>query len=271
MNHKLDWKAIFSDFVWPNLSTFILYISMFMLIGIALSIIYIIFLWKKKVFVRKPKYYNWAVKLYIPFLFIVFIYFSFQVSILFSAQKIIHRETEKIVDELYESTVSHYFESPKDLELFIGNLKLLSKTLQDKSESIDSKIENWITRNHAKTDIKNGIKNRLALYLYKKYKVELYTLAFYGLIKTTNGQIGFGEMSVEDIDVFIKLLNTIDSEQIEDSIKKEFNGFVFKIVDSQIHNLILGSLLIFILLIIFPVFEWWIYRWWMRRKAFGEV
>jgi hypothetical protein len=267
MNYNIDWKAVFYEIVWPNLTTFVFYLTIFLLFGIALSIAYVLYLWKKKVFVRKPKYYNRAVKLYIPFLFIVFIYFSFQIALLVSTKKIIHKETEKVVNELYEFTVSHYFDSPEDMELFILNLKVYSKILQDKSDSIDSKIEELITRNHANSRIKNEIKNRLALYLYKKYKIKLYSLAYYGLIRATNSEIGIGEMSIEDIDEIIKLLNTIDAEKIEKSIKQEFKGFVCKTVDSQIHKLIIVSLLVFIFIILLPVFDWMIYRWWMRRKV----
>jgi len=267
MNYKVTWKAIFLDFLLPNASTYILYISLFVIAGIVLSILYIRFLWKKKIFERTPKYYNWAVKLYIPFLFIIFMYFSIQVGLLFGTKKVLHRETERIVEEVYEFTVSKFFETPKDRELFVETLKELSKTLQNKSDSIEIKIADWVNQNHDSTNDKS--KNKLTNMLVKKYKVKLYTLALYGLFKASNNQTGLKDMSYKEVDELIKELHSIKTEQIENFIKQEFNGFVCKKIDSQIHNLVLGSFLVFISFILLPILDWKIYRWWMNKKVKG--
>lgn len=264
MNNNITWEVIFSDFVWHNISTYALYFSVFVLAGIVLSILYIRFLWKKKVFERTPKYYNWAVKLYIPFLFVIFMYFSFQLAFLVGTKKVLHKETERIVEEVYEITVSKFFETPKDRELFIKNLQEFSKTLQNKSDSFDIKMEEWVNQNHDSTREKS--ENKLTSFLLKKYKVKLYTIALYNLLRISNNKTGLKKMSYNEIEESIKVFNSLDTEQIEKSIKQEFNSFVIKKIDSEMHKLIQGSLFVFFIMILLPVLDWWIYRWWMRRE-----
>ncbi len=113
------WYTLAKSLMLPHLPTILLYVLAFCVLGLLLSLPYVLILWKKKLLVRQQKYYGYVVKLYVPASVLLFICFFGLVGLLVAAKSIIKAEQARAVTEIYEATVSQAFETPQKKAEFI--------------------------------------------------------------------------------------------------------------------------------------------------------
>ena len=119
---EVEWHIvwdIFREFVLPHSGTLILNVVLFGVLGVVVSIIYAVILYKKGVFRRKPKYYNWSVKLYYPLLIGGIIFFFGQVGFVRGVYKIIDNEKDVVVTGIYNASLQAVFESEESKDAFV--------------------------------------------------------------------------------------------------------------------------------------------------------
>jgi hypothetical protein len=267
--NQVNWKEIITEIVLPHIGTITLYIVLFCILGFILSIVYNLVLWKKNIFIRQHKYYNWLVKLYIPALVFVFLYFSVQFAFIFGAKKIIKNEEAIVVSELYEVSVSQFLKTPQERKNFILKLQESSAGFKKLGNDISQGVNTYVSQNNSGYNIIDNSKNKLTGYVIKEYEANLYTAILFGLLKATGSTIGKEElkdMSYSEVNLLVNQLNTLDPKEIETSIKAKLTEFVDKIISSQINGFAKTTLFIFLLIIFIPVLECLIYRWWLKRK-----
>lgn len=267
--NSINWKQVITEIVLPHLGTLTLYIVLYCILGFVLGIVYNVILWKKNIFVREHKYYNWFVKLYIPALFFIFLYFSVQFAFIFGAKKIIKDEEATVVSEIYEASIAEFFETPEERENFILKLQKSSADLQNEVDDISKEANNYLSKNNTGYTIIDTGKNKLTSYIVKEYNASLYSAILYGLVKATGSTTKLEEinkMSYNDVNKLVDTLNTLDPKDIETSIKTKLTEAVDKIISAQINGFAKTTLIIFLLLISIPIIECFIYRWWLKRK-----
>jgi hypothetical protein len=267
--NQVNWKEIITEIVLPHLGTLTLYIVLFCILGFITSIFYNLILWKKNIFVRHNKYYNWFVKLYIPGLVFVFLYFSVQFAFIYGAKKIIKDEEAIVVSELYDVSTSQFFKSPQEREDFILKLQQSSASLQKLGNQISQEVDTYVAQNNTGYNIIDNTKNKLTHYVIKEYETNLYSAVLYGMLKASGSlteKEQIENMSYNEVNLLIKKLNTVDPKDIETSVKAKLTEFIDKIISSQINGFAKTTLFIFLLIIFLPILEYLIYRWWINRK-----
>ncbi len=264
--NEINWKEIFSEIVLPHLGTLALYIVIFCVVGFVLGLIYTIILWRKNVFIRQQKYYNWFAKLYVPALIFVFLYFAVHFAFIYGAKSIIKDEQSKVVDEIYESSIKLAFENPKDRKSFIQKLQLGNAGFQKLGKEIAYDAIKQVSENNTGIGFIDSGKNKLTGFIINKYQTNLYAATLYGLNIAAGSQMKTSKMTLNEVNNLVNVLNTLEPAKIETSVKTKLTEMVDKIITSQINGFAKTTLFIFLLLIFIPVLEWLIYNWYMKRK-----
>ncbi len=265
--NEIDWKTIITEIVLPHLGTLTLYIIGFCVLGFILGLIYTILLWKKNIFVRQQKYYNWFVKLYVPALIFVFLYFAVNFAFIYGAKSIIKDEESKVVNEIYEVSVNQIFKNPEERKAFIQKLQTSSATFQKLGKEITSIAIEEISENNTGIGFVDSGKNKLTSFIVNKYHNNLYAATLYGLNVAAGSKMKTREMTLEEVTTLVTVLNTIEPEKIETSVKSKLTELVDGIITSKINGFAKTTLFIFLLVIFIPVLEWLIYGWYMKRKV----
>jgi hypothetical protein len=265
--NDIKWKEIITEIVLPHLGTLTLYIVGFCVIGFVLGLIYTILLWKKNIFVRQQKHYNWFVKLYVPALIFVFLYFAVNFAFIFGAKSIIKDEESKVVSEIYETSIKLAFENPEERKAFIQKLQIGSAEFQKLGKEISDDVIKQVSENNSGIGFIDSGKNKLTNFIVNKYQTNLYAATLYGLNVAAGTQMKTSEMTLEEVNTLVNVLNTLEPAKIETSVKSKLTEMVDKIITSQINGFAKTTLYIFLLLIFIPVLEWLIYGWYLKRKA----
>lgn len=265
--NDINWNEIITEIVLPHLGTLTLYIVGFCVIGFVSGLIYTILLWKKNIFVRKQKYYNWFVKLYVPALISVFLYFAVNFAFIYGAKSIIKDEESKVVNEIYETSIKLAFENPEERKLFIQKLQNESDQFQKLGKEISADVIKQVSENNSGIGFIDSGKNKLTSFIVNKYQTNLYAATLYGLNVAAGSQMKTSGIALEEVNTLVNVLNTLEPTKIETSVKAKLTEMVDKIITSQINGFAKTTLYIFMLLIFIPVLEWLIYSWYMKRKV----
>lgn len=266
---QVNWKEIIIDIVLPHIGTLALYIVLFCVLSFILGVIYNVLLWRKKIYIRQHKYYNWLVKIYIPTTMFVFLYFGIQFAFIFGAKKIIRAEESKVINEIYEVSVTQFFKTPTERKDFILKLQNSCKELKNEGKSISHEVTTYVAQNNTGFKIIDTGKNKLTNYIIKEYETNLYTAILYGVIKASGSTMkidNIKDLNYSEINLLLEKTNTLDPKQIENSVKTKLTEAVDKIISSKINDIALMSMLIFILFLSIPILEYFIYCWWLKRK-----
>ena len=182
---NIDWWffwEITKDYIFPSIGTLIWNIVLFFIISIIVSIMYTIILSKKKVLKRVPRYYNWAVKLYVPLLFAGIIYIFFQIAMVRGFYKILDNNRPVIVERIYNESVSHIFESNAHKNEFINEVQEIAKETQDDAKEFSLKLQGKVDSYDSGSSIIDKGKDKLAGYILDTYSEDIYTLVVYGML-----------------------------------------------------------------------------------------
>lgn len=270
------WYTLAKSLMLPHLPTILLYVLAFCVLGLLLSLPYVLILWKKKLLVRQQKYYGYVVKLYVPASVLLFICFFGLVGLLVAAKSIIKAEQARAVTEIYEATVSQAFETPQKKAEFIQELQALSKEIQHGSKGFTKALGQIVKSKDVGIYIVDESKNRLTNYFLEKYQSDIYSAVLYGIISASAKHISLGEnMTHEDMDDIIHTMNTADPKQIETGIKDKLIEMVNRTVSGHFNSLIKMVLVMLTLLLLIPFIEFAIYQWWQKRQqaqlAIGQL
>lgn len=269
---NVNWWGIVKDNVLPHLGTIILSLILFISIGFILGIIYNVILWKKKVYTREPKYYNWGVKLYILASMIAFVYFFAHFAIISSARKIIKKEEPRIVSEIYEQGVKQIFNSPEERNKFIKKIQDGAGGIQQGSKQLTADINKYVASKNIGFQLIDNGKNKLSNYLTAKYQDDIYSAGLYGmLLAAGRGHVDLKSLSYEDFNMIVKTLNRLDPRDIEKSIKLKLTEEVDGIVSKQMDGLFKGALYLFIAILLVPLVEFFIYRHYAKRQLLKQA
>ncbi len=222
---------------------------------------------EENVFIRQQKYYNWIAKLYVPALIFVFLYFAVHFAFIYGAKSIIKDEQSKVVNEIYESSIKLAFENPEERKAFIKKLQFGNAEFQKLGKEISADAIKQVSENNTGIGFIDSGKNKLTNFIVNKYQTNLYAATLYGLNVAAGSQIKTSEMTLEEVNKLINVLNTLEPAKIETSVKTKLNEMVDKIITLQINGFAKTTLFIFLLLIFIPVLEWVIYNWYMKRKV----
>ncbi|WP_337966716.1 hypothetical protein [uncultured Flavobacterium sp.] len=262
---SINWSEIWEitkEYVLPNIGWFIFWIVLFVIIGLILGIVFNVFLYRKNIFFRDRKYYNWFAKLWIPYLMIVFLYFSSMIGLFYGVHSVLRSENKSITSNIYSRTIGSTFSSEKEKKEFLHSLQTLSNSSEDVSKSMTQALAIYIKQNNSGYASVDNFKNSSTSYLLKKYESEVYSACVYGFMKVVDDKANM--KNVKDIDYtqfksLLQKLDKIEPQRIENSIQSEIGRKLQAILDYIFKEILKHELFFFFLFLLIPFVEYFIY------------
>lgn len=266
---KIDWWffwEITKDYIFPSIGTLIWNIVLFFVISIIVSIAYTIILSRKKVLKRIPRYYNWAVKLYVPLLFVGIIYIFFQIGMVRGFYKILDNNRPVIVENIYNESVSHIFKSNTEKNEFINEVQEIAKETQDGAKEFSLILHNKVNSYNSGNNIIDKGKDKLASYLLDIYSEDIYTLVVYGMLNSAPHVNITEAIPYDEFNTIFDVLLSVDHKNLEQSIIRKIDTWCSDLLYSQYKSLLITNLILLVIVMIIPLIEFFIYKMWIEKK-----
>ncbi|KFF28312.1 hypothetical protein [Chryseobacterium vrystaatense] len=267
--NNLDWEVIYSVVVYVLKNyplKIIFYMSLCFILGIILSIIYSLILKKYKVLSREHKYYNCAVKLYIPAIFVINIIFSLKAGLFWGAYEALKKDSYSISQQTYNAGTYYAFKDEQSKKQFVGKLQLVVSDLSTSNQNTKIRIVDIVKAYDTKYQVVDSPKNWLASLFAEKYGERIHTLVLYGMLNAVPHVNISESISYSEFDQLTSKLIMLDSKDVESSIVVKIQNLFLMVLKSQFKTIIKGILIILILLMLIPLVEFCIYRYVMKRK-----
>lgn len=274
---QMDWSLVWSiikDIIIPYSGTLIFNTILFLFIGLILSIIYSIILSKKRVFKRRPKYYNWSVKLYIPMLIGMFLYVFGQIGFLRGVYKILNKEKESIVTSVYVKTLSLTFESEENKNAFIKEIQISAKDVKDSSSYLMKRLKKTTQNYNSGISIVDESKNKISIYLIEKYGNDIYKTGVYGMLNLAGAKahININEsMPYSEFSTAMDFLLSVEHRDIELAIKDKLIIWFTSLLDYQYHSMKKSFFILLLIIMSIPVIEFFIYKKWIEPNLIKKA
>jgi ABC-type amino acid transport system permease subunit len=104
---SIVWSEVWEfskQFILPNIGWFLFWTVLFIILGLILGIIFNRILYKKNIFTRDRKYYNWIAKLWIPYFMVVFLYFFAMIGLLYGGKSVLKSENKNITANILKQS-----------------------------------------------------------------------------------------------------------------------------------------------------------------------
>lgn len=274
---NIKWSEIWSiikDTVLPHLGTLIFNSILFLFIGFILSIVYIFFLRKKKIFKRIPKYYNWAVKLYIPILIVGFLFVFGHIGFITGTYKVIDKENKRIVSSIYHNILKLSFESEESKNEFIIELQQSAIEVKDGSTALGASLKATATAYNTGYAVIDNNKNKLTDFLIDKYGDEIYKITIYGMLQAAGAKAHINinkAFSYQEFSAAMNVLLDIGHKDIEQGIKDKLTIWLDALLYHQYKSLIVSQLILLLIIIGLPLIEFFIYKKWIEPKYVNKA
>lgn len=270
--NEIEWSFLWNiikDIVLPHTGTLIFNTIIFLLLGFFLSLFYIIVLHKKKVLKRKPKYYNWAVKLYIPILIISFLFIFGHIGFITGIYKVLNKENKTITSSIYNSLLKLSFESEKSKNDFIVKLQQSAIEAKDDSSALIESLKITTTAYNTGYSVIDNNKNKIAVFLIDKYGNDIYKIVIYGMLNLAESKTHVTinkSLSYEEFSTGMDFLLNVGYKDIEQGIKDKLIKWFDYLIYDQYKSLVLFQLIILLIIICLPFIEFFIYKKWVAPK-----
>ncbi|QCE40056.1 hypothetical protein [Psychroserpens sp. NJDZ02] len=268
----IEWSVIWSiikDIVMPHTWILTSQTLIFLFFGFILSIFYIIILNKKKVLTRNPKYYNWAVKVYIPTLIVGFLFVFGYTGFITGVYKVMNKEKETIVSSVYNHVLKLSFESENSKNEFIVNLQISAIVVKGGSKVLLASLKKTTSEYNSGYSIIDDNKNKLANYLIDKYADDIYKIVIYGMLDATGAKANINieeELTYDDFSTGMDLLLDLDYKDIEQGIKDKLLIWFDDLLYKQYKSLLYTQLILLLIIMSLPLIEFLIYKKWIEPK-----
>lgn len=269
---KIEWSVIWNiikDIVLPHTGTLIFNTFIFLFLGFFISLFYIVVLHKKKILKRKPKYYNWAVKMYIPMLIIAFLFLFGHIGFITGIYKILNEENKTITSSIYNNILKLSFESEKSKNDFIVKLQQSAIEAKDDSNALVESLKITTTAYNTGYSVIDDNKNKIAAFLIDKYGNDIYKIAVYGMLNVAGSKTHVNinkSLSYEEFSTGMDFLLNVGYKDIEQGIKDKLIKWFDYLLYDQYKSLVLFQLILLLIIICLPLIEFFIYKKWVAPK-----
>ena len=269
---NIDWSSVWGilkDTIIPHSGTLIFNIILFLFIGFLLSIIYAIFLSKQRVLKRKPKYYNWVVKLYIPILIVSFLSIFGQIGFLRGVHKILSKEKDPIVTSIYFKTLGLVFECEESKDAFVKEIQIAGIDVKDNSDSLIKQLNKTAQNYNTGISLIDDRKNEIAIYLIEKKANEIYKICTHEMYKLAGANVNVDSdepLSYSKLSESLNSLLHMNYKEIELALKDKLTIWFVALLDSQFDLMVKSLLIVLVLIMSIPVIEFFIYKKFIEPK-----
>jgi len=268
----IDWREVWGfskHFILPNIGWLTFWAVLFVVSGLIISIVLNVYLYRKNIFTRDKKYYNWIAKLWIPYIILVCVYFPGMIGLFYGGHSILVKENKNMTTSLYAKTLGSTFSSEKDKKAFLLVVQELSNSSGNMSKSLTTAMNLYIKKNNTGMAAVDNFKNSSSAYLFQKYEADIYSATIYGLMKVVDDKAdiaSFKEINYSEFKVLLTKLDKIEPKKIEDSIQLEIGHKLESVLNYVYKDLIKHQLLLFVLFLMLPFIEYFIYLKFVKSK-----
>lgn len=268
---KITWSdfwAVCRDIILPETLTVVWSVVLYGFIGILVMILLLVLGSRYKIFTRVHKYYNWAMKLYIPLIIIGTLYFSMQIGLFRGIYKVLEHESLPITDGIYSQTVERMFASQAEKDAYLDDLKVLMAEYNYSAEALADELKAEILSSQVDSGLVDKAKNGLATWLIDNYKDEIFSAVVFGILSAGGEKVGVSEqLSWSESKEVLSILMQTDASRIETVIKEKLAEMLSHLLYRQYASLRNSSLLLwFLIVVLLPVVEFLIYKKWLEAR-----
>ncbi|AIZ42107.1 hypothetical protein [Cellulophaga baltica] len=270
---KIDWPFIWSmvrDTVIPHSGTLIFNTLLFLFLGFAISLTYSIVIAKKKLLKRKPKYYNWAVKLYIPIVILSFLYVFGQIGLIRGIYKCLEKEKTNIVTGIYTNTLGFAFETEESKNDFIGKIQATAIDTKNRSDEFIFQLRKESKNHNSGYSLVDSGKNKIADYLITKYGTDIYKAGVYAMLNLAVAKAAHTNlddvMAYDDFSAGMDFLISVGHRDIEIAVLEKLDTWFTSLLSNQYWAMVKSLLLLAFIIVLIPIAEFFIYKKWIEPK-----
>ncbi|HEX2899404.1 MAG TPA: hypothetical protein VHS96_06765, partial [Bacteroidia bacterium] len=256
----------------PESLTVILSVLLYGFLGILLTIILLVLASRYKVFRRIPKYYNWAVKLYIPLVVLGTMYFSLQIGLIRGFYKVLDHESAAMTEGIYHQTIDRMFASQSEKEAYFKDLKALLVEYSHSSEALAEQLKARILSSNVDIGLVDKAKNGVATWLIDTFKDEIFSAVVFGALSVAGEKMGVNEsLSWSESQKIMDILLESDAADLEVVIREKLTEMLGKLFYKQYASMRSSSILLWFLIVpLLPLLEFFIYKRWLERKLIAR-
>jgi hypothetical protein len=262
-----DFWGVCKDFLLPETATVVWSLVLYGVLGFVLAVVLLVLGQRFKVFTRSRKYYNWAVKLYIPLIIIGTLYFALQLGLFRGIWKVMDNEAEVMTEGVYTQTVDRLFVTPAEKDAFLAFCKLQLVTYEQSSEVFIDTLKAQIMDNNTGVGLLDEAKNKVSVWLIDTFKDEIFSAIVFGALSKAAEKSGIPvEASWSESAKMMEVLLRTDVAHLEVEIKRKITETLQKLFHSQYSSVRKSTWIMWFLIVLFvPLVEWAIYVFWLRK------
>lgn len=251
------WNII-SDIVLPHIGRIIVNIIGFAFMGLIVSVVLLIVMFRKKAMTRSQTAYQIIIRIiYIPLIVFACLYNFGNLGFIRGVYQVVSAENPTMVDGIYNISVNQFFASNKQKDAFVQSLKM---TLQETESSGLSFVDSFEQKLSGKQEGKGFTRAIVSL-----YHQEIYKAIINGVFYAVDAQFNT-ETDHESLDKAIEVLYSTDRVRIEKAVKTTLGNKLQQMTDSHYHAALVSNLLVWIMLMSIPFIELIIYKQIMKRQ-----
>ncbi|MFN8393152.1 MAG: hypothetical protein U0176_00610 [Bacteroidia bacterium] len=268
---QISWSDVwdvFRDIILPESLTVIWSLVLYGILGVLVTVLLLVLGHRQRIFKRIPKYYNWAVKLYIPLVIIGTLYFALQWGLGRGVYKVIDHQTPTLTDGLYHAIVDPQFKSPEEKEEFLKEVKVLLVTYQHSSREFAEQLKAMILENNSNVGLIDDAKNKLSTWLIDEYKDEIFSAVVFGAQSMAGEKAGVnGDLSWQEASKALDILLQSDANHIETAIQQRLGETGQHLLASQYKKFWYSTVAMWVLIVLLgPILEFLIYKKWLEPR-----
>ncbi|MBL0016089.1 MAG: hypothetical protein IPP17_06510 [Bacteroidetes bacterium] len=268
---KITWSDFWSvcrDIILPESWTVIWSVIVYGFLGILVTILILVLGSRYKVFTRIPKYYNWAVKLYIPLVILGTVYFALQIGFFRGIYKVMHNEAPVMTDGIYGLTVDQLFSTQAEKDAYLNDLKVLAATYSHSSSEFAEHLKADIVNKSVGVGVLDQAKNGAASWLIDTFKDDIFSAVVFGALSMAGEKAGVSEgLSWSESSRVVDLLMQTQAAQLEVAIQKKLNETLESIFYKQYSKYRTASIgMWFLIVCLVPIIEFVIYKRYLEPK-----
>lgn len=259
MNIKINllsdiWHII-SDIVLPHIGRIIMSIISFSLLGILISTVLLIIMFRKKIMTRSNSAYQIIIRIiYIPMIVIICIYSFGNLGFIRGVYQVVSAENKDMVNGIYGLTVNQYFGTDREKDLFIKEMKTTLLEVEASGLSFMDSFEEKMKVSDAVNSTPGIVSSIVSI-----YRKEIYKAAINGVFYAADSQFNT-ETDHESLNKTIDMLYVTDREKIENAIKHSLEEKLQEMIDGHYHSALISNFLLWLILLSVPFIEFMIYR-----------
>ncbi|KQN33922.1 hypothetical protein ASE92_14855 [Pedobacter sp. Leaf41] len=160
------------------------------------------------------------------------------------------------------------FETPELRNNFIRKIQEGTIEIQAGTKNTAVALGKYVASKNVGIGFVDEGKNKLAVYIFDKYKDDIYSASLYGMLLAAGREhVKIEDLSYDNLKALVATLNTLEPKKIEESIKIKLTEKVDELISAKISVLIRSTFILLILILLIPIVEFYIYAWWWKRKV----